>query len=248
MTPAARAAARLTPQVVLGLVIVGFGLLLTADNLGYADARHVIRYWPLILVAFGLAKLLQSDTTSGRVFGGLLIIAGGWTTAEEVFGVTLDIDRWWPLFLVGLGALIISRAFRGDRLSDLTNASSSADAAISEFAFWSGKVRRNASMRCCTRGGNWRGRNAGGCTPRQPHQVNDPVQGGDGRYFTLSAKLRRRARLPPTRLKKKALGASGSTRRRSRWPRLCRAAQRAHLQPNAVRRCPSATTSPSSRH
>lgn len=145
MTPASRAAARLTPQVVLGLVIVGFGLLLTADNLGYADAGHVIRYWPLILVAFGLAKLLQSDTTSGKVFGGLLIVAGGWTTAEEFFGVTLDIDRWWPLFLIGLGALIISRAFRGDRLSDLTNASSSADAAISEFAFWSGKVRRNAS-------------------------------------------------------------------------------------------------------
>lgn len=137
--------ARLTPQVILGLVIVGFGLLLTADNLDYVEAGNIIRYWPLILVAFGLAKLLQSDTTSGKVFGGVLIIAGGWTTAEEVFSVSLDLERWWPLILVAVGALIISRAFRGERLSDLTNVASNSDSAISEFAVWSGKVRKNAS-------------------------------------------------------------------------------------------------------
>lgn len=145
MTPVPNAVARLTPQVVLGLVIVGFGLLLTADNLDYVEAGNIIRYWPLILVAFGLAKLLQSDTTSGKVFGGVLIIAGGWTTAEEVFSVSLDLERWWPLILVAVGALIISRAFRGERLSDLTNVASNSDSAISEFAVWSGKVRKNAS-------------------------------------------------------------------------------------------------------
>lgn len=137
--------ARLTPQVILGLVIVGFGLLLTADNLDYVEAGNIIRYWPLMLVAFGLAKLLQSDTTSGKVFGGVLIIAGGWMTAEEVFSVSLDLERWWPLILVAVGALIISRAFRGERLSDLTNVASNSDSAISEFAVWSGKVRKNAS-------------------------------------------------------------------------------------------------------
>lgn len=145
MTPVPNAVARFTPQVVLGLVIVGFGLLLTADNLDYVEAGNIIRYWPLILVAFGLAKLLQSDTTSGRLFGVLLIVAGGWTTAEEAFGVSLDFDRWWPLALVVLGALIIARGFGGEKISDLTNTATTADSAISEFAFWSGKVRRNAS-------------------------------------------------------------------------------------------------------
>ena len=145
MTPTARAAARLTPQVVLGLVIVTFGFLLTADNLEYLDASRVIRYWPLILVVFGLAKLLQSDTTSGRLFGTTLMAVGAWMTADEVFDVPLDIERWWPLALVVLGALIISRGLRGEPISDLTNTATSADSAISEFAFWSGKVRKNAS-------------------------------------------------------------------------------------------------------
>jgi predicted membrane protein len=145
MTPAARAAARLTPQVVLGLVIIAFGLLLTADNLDYLEAGRVIAYWPVILVAFGAAKLLQSDTTSGRLFGVVLMAVGGWMTADELFGVPLEIDRWWPIALVVLGALIISRGFRGEPISDLTNTLTTSDAVVSEFAFWSGKVRRNAS-------------------------------------------------------------------------------------------------------
>jgi hypothetical protein len=145
MTPPARPAGRLTPQVVLGGLIVLFGLLLTADNLDYLHAGDVIRYWPLALVIFGVAKLLQSDTTSGRVFGVGLVIVGGWSTAQELFSVSVDLQRWWPLALVGLGILIIGRAFGGDRLSDLTSVVVGSDATVSEFAFWSGKVRKNAS-------------------------------------------------------------------------------------------------------
>jgi predicted membrane protein len=145
MTPPSRAAARLTPQVVLGLAIVAFGLLLTADNLDYLEAGRVIAYWPLILVAFGFAKLFQSDTTSGRLFGVVLIAVGGWMTADELWGVPLNLEQWWPVALVVLGVLIISRGFRGEPISDLTNTLSSSDTAVSEFAFWSGKVRRNAS-------------------------------------------------------------------------------------------------------
>jgi hypothetical protein len=146
MTPPQTALGRVTPQIVLGLAIVGFGLLLTADNLDYLDARSVIRYWPLVLVAFGLAKVLQSDTTAGKVFGGLLMVVGGWSTAEELLGVSFDMNRWWPLLLVALGGLIISRGFRGERLSDLTNVMSGSDGVVSEVAVWSGKVRRNASV------------------------------------------------------------------------------------------------------
>jgi len=143
--PKPRSAFRVTPQVILGLLIVAFGVLLTADNLGYAETDRVLRYWPLILVAFGLSKVMQSDTTSGRVFGGGLIVFGLWSTAEELFGVSLDMDRWWPLFLVAFGVLILYRAVRGDRACPPASARGSSDSAMSEVAIWSGKVRRNTS-------------------------------------------------------------------------------------------------------
>jgi hypothetical protein len=136
---------RVTPQVVLGLLIVAFGLLLTADNLEYVDAGNVLRFWPVIVAAFGLAKLIQSDTPSGRVVGGGLIAFGLWSTAEELFDVSLDLDRWWPLFLVGFGGFILYRAFRGDSGCQAPNDRGSTDSTVSELAIWSGKVRRNAS-------------------------------------------------------------------------------------------------------
>jgi predicted membrane protein len=135
---------RLTPQVVLGLMIVAFGLILTADNLGYADAGHILRFWPLMLVAFGAAKFLQSDTTAGKVLGGVLVLFGVGTLSEEFIGFSFDFDRWWPLFLVGVGSLIIYRAFKGDE-SCAPAATGSTDSTFSEVAVWSGKVRRNTS-------------------------------------------------------------------------------------------------------
>lgn len=136
---------RLTPQVILGLLIVAFGVILTADNLGYADAGDLLRYWPLLLVAFGLARVLRSDCTSGRASGVVMIVVGLWLSAENVFGFPVDFERWWPLFLVAVGFLIVLRAMRGGPAVAGRDIQSSTDAVFSEVAIWSGKVRRISS-------------------------------------------------------------------------------------------------------
>lgn len=135
---------RMTPQAVLGLLIVALGLILTADNLGWVDADQILKFWPLILTVVGVTKLLQTDTTSGRVFGGGLVLLGLGMTIDEVWHVNIDIQRWWPLALVIVGAFIVYRAARGDTRGG-SAAPAAADTDLSEFAFWSGKVRKNAS-------------------------------------------------------------------------------------------------------
>lgn len=135
---------RLTPQALLGLLIVALGVLLTLDNLHVLDADRILQFWPLIIAAVGVAKLLQSDTASGRVFGGVLILIGALLTVDEVWSVEVDVERWWPLALVAVGGFIVFRAMRGGDASALTPAAG-VDQEVSEFAFWSGKVRRNAS-------------------------------------------------------------------------------------------------------
>jgi hypothetical protein len=101
---------RITPQVVLGLLVVGFGLVLLLDNLGVADADRVLRYWPLGLVLIGGMKLTQRGQ-SGRVFGALLLFIGLGLTAEHVLYLPVDADDWWPVVLIGFGVLILARAF-----------------------------------------------------------------------------------------------------------------------------------------
>lgn len=135
---------KLTPQAVLGLIIVGVGLLLTADNLNLVESERILRYWPLFLVAVGLAKLAQSDTTSGKVFGGVLTVLGALLTVETIWAVELDVDRWWPVALVVIGGFIVYRATRGEPAGVATGPATT-DQQVSEFAFWSGKVRKNAS-------------------------------------------------------------------------------------------------------
>ena len=148
---------RMTPQVVLGLLIVVFGLALTADNLGWMEAGAILRYWPLALVALGLAKLFQSDSRSGQIFGGLIVLLGASLTADSVFRIRVHIWDWWPLAIVGFGILIMTRAFGGRPGAKAActrfggepgvpdTVAPSADAEISEFAMWSGIQRRIAS-------------------------------------------------------------------------------------------------------
>jgi hypothetical protein len=135
---------RITPQAVLGLAIVIVGLLLTGDNLGWVEADGILKYWPLALIAVGVTKLLQSEVTSGKVFGGVLTTFGVLLLLEEVWQYEVDFERWWPLGLVVLGGFVLYRAMRGDAGCGAPGPAST-DQRVSEFAFWSGKVRKNAS-------------------------------------------------------------------------------------------------------
>ncbi len=135
---------RLTPQAVFGVLIVGVGLLLTADNFGLVDAGQILRFWPLVFVAVGLTKLVQSGTMSGQVFGGFIGMVGVLMIADRFWSIDLDVGRLWPLALVAVGSFIVYRAARGGASCPPAELATS-DAQISEFAFWSGKVRKNAS-------------------------------------------------------------------------------------------------------
>ncbi len=106
---------RVTPQVILGLAIVFFGLALTADNAGWADAQSILRLWPLGVMAFGLAKFLQSSSSSGRTFAGIITVVGAAMTVEHLFDVRIRVWDWWPLAIVAMGLVIVSKAFGRDR-------------------------------------------------------------------------------------------------------------------------------------
>lgn len=136
---------RVTPQVILGLLIVAFGVALTADNLGYAEVGDLLRYWPLLIVAFGLTRLLRTDSTSSRTSGAVMVLVGVWLSADQIFQVPLDFDEYWPVLLIALGGLIVFRAMRGGGEVGKSEVQTSTDSSFSEVAIWSGKVRRVSS-------------------------------------------------------------------------------------------------------
>ena len=149
---------RFTPQAVLGLLIVALGLLLTADNLGIAHTGEFIgKFWPVILVAVGFAKVAKGRGSSGWLFGTILMLVGSAMLVDRVFNIPIDIGDWWPMLLVLMGFVIVMRAFGGPRIKAAAvgpageaipgapAVTASTENTISEFAMWAGKQRRISS-------------------------------------------------------------------------------------------------------
>jgi predicted membrane protein len=157
MTP--RSGFRLTTQVVVGALVVAFGLLLTARNIGWLDARDVnslLRYWPLAIVFVGISRVVSCETSSSRVFGAIVALVGIWLTAELVYGYELRFWQLWPVLIVVAGVSMITRAMRRTATGAPTPAVAEARPVYespwtsAEFAFWS-RVERRVTTRAFKR-------------------------------------------------------------------------------------------------
>lgn len=134
---------RITPQIVVGLGIVAMGLLLTAGNLGWVEAYDLWRYWPLVIIAGGLAKFLTASTTAGRVAGTVFMVIGALWLGDNFHVLRFRVWDWWPLLFVFLGLRLILRSrTTPDGQGDGTV---TADQVVSGFAFWSAFRRRVVS-------------------------------------------------------------------------------------------------------
>ncbi len=97
---------RAFPRLVIGLAIMVAGLALALDSLGILDAGIVFRYWPLVIVAVGVAKLSATD---GERRQGLVWIAAGVGLLLFTLG-RMSFLGVWAMFLLFVGANIVWRA------------------------------------------------------------------------------------------------------------------------------------------
>lgn len=93
--------------VIPGLVLVAVGALFFLNNLHIFYIRDWFKFWPAILIAAGIVKLVDSTYSGGRVFGGILAGFGGIFLARNLGYIDIGMREIWPLFLVGLGLLLL---------------------------------------------------------------------------------------------------------------------------------------------
>ncbi|MFC5547640.1 LiaI-LiaF-like domain-containing protein [Massilia aerilata] len=110
-------AARAGSQVVIGLLVVAFGVLFLLDNLNIIYLRHVIFFWPLAFVASGLVALFSDGPRSGRITGIVLIAIGVAMTMNRLGYYFISWRTFWPLVMIGLGGLILFRTLGGGRVA-----------------------------------------------------------------------------------------------------------------------------------
>jgi hypothetical protein len=117
---------RLTPQLVIGVLVIAAGTLMTFDNLGLVHAEEYIRFWPASLIGVGVLKLLQSREGLGGGFGGFVFtVVGTWLLLEQSAVVTLSFWDMWPTLLVFFGGFLVWQGLSAPRVrpvaTDLVN-------------------------------------------------------------------------------------------------------------------------------
>jgi hypothetical protein len=90
---------RVTPRLVIGLAIMLTGFLLAVDSLGLFDASQVFRFWPVVLIAIGVTKLLGNACQRSGAF--VWIVAGTALLALNLGFLSFPRVAAIVLFLVG---------------------------------------------------------------------------------------------------------------------------------------------------
>jgi hypothetical protein len=99
-----------TAALIPGLTLVGIGALFLLDNLHIVHVSTWFAYWPVILIAVGLVKLVDSTHTGGHIAGGVLMAVGGVFLADNLG--YLRIDQMWPLILIAIGLFLLWNRLR----------------------------------------------------------------------------------------------------------------------------------------
>lgn len=134
---------RSSGQALAGLFLLIVGGLLFAQNLDLLDARAYWRYWPLLLVTFGLFKLALGQSQGERAVGVLLTVFGGGQLARSLGYWSPDWLDLVSLALISVGLYFLYRGVFGRPEPDATKDSSDW---ISAFAVLAGFERSNNSQ------------------------------------------------------------------------------------------------------
>jgi len=93
--------------MVPAIILIAIGAVFFLNNLHIFYFRDVLRYWPVVLIVLGLAKALDASTHSGRTGGAIVAVIGAVFLAPNLGIWDISMGDLWPLFLIGLGALLL---------------------------------------------------------------------------------------------------------------------------------------------
>ena len=90
--------------MVWGLIVVLIGVSLLLDHMDILPFGSVSRFWPLLIVIFGVMSI---TTQSNRSFGFICVVAGLLLQLNKLGILHLTFADIWPLAIIAFGVLLI---------------------------------------------------------------------------------------------------------------------------------------------
>jgi predicted membrane protein len=111
--------------------------MLLLDNLGIVRFHDVWQYWPVILIAYGISRVVGSHSPSGHVWGGVVALIGAFLLLDNLDIISFNPDVIWPMLLIAFGVSVLVRALDRSRFRAGVGPPSSTSPVIGTHAFFS---------------------------------------------------------------------------------------------------------------
>lgn len=95
-------------QLFMGALLILVGAAFLLDQMRMIEVGHVWRYWPFLIIAMGVKKLLDNQP-AGRPRRGWFMVLLGTLLALDEFRI-LRMQQTWPLFVVAFGVGMIRKS------------------------------------------------------------------------------------------------------------------------------------------
>jgi hypothetical protein len=104
---------RTSPGIIPAVVIIGIGSLLLLSNLHIVYVENWWRYWPVLVIAAGIAKILEANYQSGRTMGALVAGVGALLLLNNMEIIELTWNAFWPAVMIGIGVVMLVNRISG---------------------------------------------------------------------------------------------------------------------------------------
>jgi predicted membrane protein len=106
-----------------GLVFVVVGVVFLLGNMGMLNVGYILRFWPVILIAAGMFKIIEYGDDYADSSGIFWVIVGSLILLGNLGILRVAFRDLWPVVLIGLGVLMLWRSALGRRRAagDATN-------------------------------------------------------------------------------------------------------------------------------
>lgn len=98
-----------THGIIVSVGIIALGALFLMDNLGIVRFHDVARFWPAILIALGVVRMVDSHGSASLTWGAILAGIGGLLLLDNLNLIYFDWRIVWPAILIGIGVLMLLR-------------------------------------------------------------------------------------------------------------------------------------------
>src|SRR5262245_23247030 len=90
-----------------GMVFVAIGAIFLLGNMGILEPDRILRFWPVILIAAGVFKIVESGDDYAGSSGIFWIVVGGLFLLGNLGILRVAFRDLWPIVLIGIGALLL---------------------------------------------------------------------------------------------------------------------------------------------